>query len=50
MICVLKTRLYKVFLQVIIGKDGRFVVTGWSDGAVRFYTPETGNMVMEVIL
>ena len=33
---------------MIIGKDGRFIVTGWSDGAVRFYTPETGKQVMEV--
>ena len=26
--------------------DGRSVVTGWSDGGVRFYTPESGNLAM----
>ena len=28
--------------QVIFTEDGRSIVTGWSDGGVRFYTPESG--------
>ena len=28
--------------------DGRFVVSGWSDGIVRFHTPETGKLFHEV--
>ena len=29
-------------------QDGRTVVTGWADGAVRLYTPESGSLVEEV--
>ena len=32
--------------QVAFTDDGRSIVTGWSDGGVRFYTPESGNLAM----
>ena len=28
-------------------EDGRSIVTGWSDGGVRFYTPESGFPVIK---
>ena len=34
--------------KVLLSDDGRFVVSGWSDGIVRFYTPETGKLFHEV--
>ena len=36
--------------QVIFTEDGRSIVTGWSDGGVRFYTPESGFKVITVII
>jgi hypothetical protein len=35
-------------LKVVFSRDGRHIVSGWSDGAVRFHTPETGKLVQEV--
>ena len=35
---------------MLLSQDGRFVVSGWSDGIVRFHTPETGKLVHEVML
>ena len=34
--------------QVRVARDGRSVISGWSDGNVRIFTPESGNMVEEV--
>ena len=34
--------------QVRLTRDGRSVISGWSDGNVRIYTPETGKLVEEI--
>ena len=34
--------------QVRLSSDGRSVLSGWSDGNVRIYTPETGKLVEEI--
>ena len=34
--------------QVKLSKDGRSVISGWSDGNIRIFTPETGKLVEEI--
>ena len=33
---------------VRLSRDGRHVISGWSDNSVRLHTPETGKLVEEI--
>ena len=39
---------FKDYLKVLLTDDGKYVVSGWTDGIVRFYTPQSGKRVHEV--